>query len=51
MRYATSQSSRYPIVLTRLGGPRSIPNPHFKFMEVQGIEPATSWSVLRYADH
>ena len=29
IRYATSQSSSYPIVLTRLGGPRSRPNQHF----------------------
>ena len=27
IRSATSQSSSYPIVLTRLGGPRSRPNP------------------------
>ena len=43
IRSATSQSSSYPIVLTRLGGPRSRPNPHLKFVEVPGIEPATSW--------
>ena len=30
IRSATSQSSSYPIVLTRLGGPRSRPNPHLK---------------------
>ena len=40
IRSATSQSSSYPIVLTKLGGPRSRPNPHSKFMEVPGIEPA-----------
>ena len=28
IRSATSQTSSYPIVLTRLGGPRSRPNPH-----------------------
>ena len=28
IRSVTSQSSSYPIVLTRLGGPRSRPNPH-----------------------
>ena len=42
IRSATSQSSSYPIVLTMLGGPRSRPNPHLKFVEVPGIEPATS---------
>ena len=26
---ATYQSNSYPIFLTRLGGPRSRPNPHF----------------------
>ena len=30
-RSATSHSSSYPIVLTRLGGPLSRPNPHLKF--------------------
>ena len=30
IRSATSQSSGYPIVLKRLGGPHSRPNPHFK---------------------
>ena len=45
-RSGTSQSSSYPIVLTRLGGPRSRPNPHLKPVEVPGIEPATSWSVV-----
>ena len=39
---ATFQSSSYPIALTRLGGP----NPHLKFVEVPGIEPATSWLVV-----
>ena len=43
IRSATSQLSSYPIVLTRLGGPRSKRNPHLKFVEVPGIEPATSW--------
>ena len=42
IRSATSQSNSYPIVLTRLGGPRFRPNPHLKFVEVPGIEPATS---------
>ena len=45
IRSATSQPSSYPIVLTRLSGPRSRPNPHLKIVEVPGIEPATSWSV------
>ena len=30
IRFATSQSSSYPIVLTRLGGPRSNSNPLYK---------------------
>ena len=30
MRSSTYQSSRYPIVLTRLGGPRSRPKPDLK---------------------
>ena len=41
IRSATSPSSSYPIVLTRLGGPRSRPNPQLKFVEVPGIEPKT----------
>ena len=36
IRSATSQSSSYPIVLTRLGGPRSRSNPDLKFVEVPG---------------
>ena len=32
---STSQSNSYPIVLTMPGGPRSRPNPHLKFVEVQ----------------
>ena len=43
---ATSQSGSYPIVLTRLGGPRSRPNPHLKFVEVPGIEPAYLYLLL-----
>ena len=39
IRSATSQSSSYPVVLTRLGGPRSRPNPHLKFADVPGIKP------------
>ena len=42
IRSAISQLSSYPIVLRRLGGPRSRPNPHLKFVEVPGIEHATS---------
>ena len=49
IRFATSQSSSYPIVLTRLGGPRSRPNPHFKICGSAGVEPVTSWSVVRHA--
>ena len=49
IRSATSPSSSYPIVLTRLGGPRSRPNPHFlKFVEVPVFEPATPWLVVRH---
>ena len=51
IRSATSQSSRYPILLTRLGGPRPRPNPHLNFVEVPGIVPATPWSVVTHADH
>ena len=50
-RSATSQSSSYPIVLTRLGKLRPRPNPHLKCVEVPGIEPATSWLLVRHADH
>ena len=42
IRSSTSQSSRYQIVLTMLGGPRSRPNPVLKFVEVPVIEPTTS---------
>jgi hypothetical protein len=51
IRSATCQSSSHPIVLTRLGGPRSRPNPHLKFVEVPGIEPATSRSVDQRGGH
>ena len=37
IRSTTSQASSYPIVLTRLSGPRSRPNPHLKFVEVPVI--------------
>ena len=51
IRSATSQSSSYPIVLTRLGEPRFRPNnPHLKFVEVPGIEPATSCLIVRPVD-
>ena len=50
IRSATSQSNSHSIVLTRLGGPRSRPNPHLKFVEVPGIEPATPWLVVRHAN-
>ena len=45
IRSAISQSSSYPNVLTRLGGPRSRPNPHLKFVEVPGITRGTRRSV------
>ena len=47
IRSATSQSSSYPIVFTRLGGPRFRSNPHLKFVKVQGIEPATYLMIGR----
>ena len=50
IRSATSQPSSYLIDFTRLGGPRYRLNPLFKIMELPGIEPLTSWSVIRYAD-
>ena len=36
IRSATSQSNSCPIVLTRLGGPRSKPNSHLKFVRNAG---------------
>ena len=36
-RSATSPSSSYTIVLTRLGEPRSRPSPHLKFVEVRQL--------------
>ena len=48
IRSATSQSGSYPIVLTRLGGPRSRSNPHLKFVEVPGIELLNEHFVLEY---
>ena len=51
IRSVTSPSSSYPIVFTRLGGPRSRPNPDLKFVEVPGIESATSELVVRHANH
>ena len=50
IRSDISLSNSYPIVLKRLGGPYSRPNP-LKIVEVQGTEPATSWLVNRHADH
>ena len=46
IRSAISQSSSYPVVLTRLGGPRST----FKIADLPGIEPATSCLIVRH-DH
>ena len=45
IRPANSQSSSYPVVLTRLGGPHSWPNPLLKSL-VPGIEPAILWSMM-----
>ena len=39
IRSATSQSSSYPIVLTRLGGPRSRSNPHLKLWKYTESNP------------
>ena len=45
-------SSSYPIVLTRLGGPRSRPYTSRNISRVQsGIEPGTSWMAVRRANH
>ena len=45
-------SSSYPIVLTRLGGPRSRPCTSRKISRVElGIEPGTSWMAVRRANH
>ena len=45
-------SSSYPIVLTRLGGPRSRSYTSRKISRVQpGIEPGTSWMAVRRASH
>ena len=38
-RSATSQSSSYPIVFTRLGGPRSRPNSQLKLQKCRGSNP------------
>ena len=46
IRSATFQSSSYPIALTRLGGPRSRPNPHLKLWKYH----VTSKSGVRHAD-
>ena len=52
IRSAISQSSTYPIVLTRLGGPRSRPNPQFKICGSAGdqtrdlmISSQTRWPL------
>ena len=46
------ESSSYPIVLTRLGGPRSRPYTSRKISRVlPGIEPGTSWVSVRWANH
>ena len=45
-------TSSYPIVLTRLGGPRSTPYTSRKNSRVwPGIEPGTSWMAVRRANH
>ena len=45
-------SSSYPVVLTRLGGPRSRPYTSRKISRVlPGIEPGTSWMAVKRANH
>ena len=45
-------SNSYTIVLTRLYGPRSRPYTSRKFSKIwPGIEPETSWLVVRRANH
>ena len=45
-------SSSYPIVLRRLGGPRSRPFTSRKMSRVKpGIEPGTSWMAVRRANY
>ena len=49
IRSATSQSSSYPIGLTRLSGPSSIPNPHLKFVEVPRIEAHDQQTYIKHS--
>ena len=45
-------SSTYPIVLMRLGGPRSRPYTPRNISRIYpGIEPGTSWMAVRRANH
>ena len=48
IRSASSQSSSYPIVLTRLGGPRSRPNPHplIQYNTIQYNNPQPSYYTI-----
>ena len=39
IRSTTSQSSSYPIVLSRLGGSRSRPNPHLQLCKCRQLNP------------
>ena len=48
-RSPTSLSGSYPTALTRLGDPRSRPNPHLKLW-MWGVEPTTSRSVVSHAN-
>jgi hypothetical protein len=49
MRSATSQSSSYPIVLTRLGGPHSRTNTHFYNSESVGNRTRDHMITIRHA--
>ena len=44
-------SSSYPIILTRLGGPRSRPYTFYGRGLYPGIEPGTFWTAVRPANH
>ena len=50
IRSATCQSSCYPIVLTRPGGPHSRTKPHLKLQKCRESKPRPSWLLVRRAD-
>ena len=52
IRSATSQSSSYPIVLTRLGGPLSRPSSHLKFGNTGNrTRSHTPWPLDQWGGH